>query len=65
MLNSTAKIEKQDATPKHEGEILIPFGRGAGLKLPAIIWQNRRQLLALRKLIDSQLSFIGKDEEKA
>ena len=62
MATPTVKLEKTEITPQHEGEIHIPFG--PGLKIPATIWKSRKQLLALRKLIDSQLAFIGKDEPK-
>jgi hypothetical protein len=62
MATPTVKLEKTDTTQPNEGEIYIPFG--PGLKIPTTIWKSRKQLLALRKLIDSQLAFIGKDETK-
>ena len=58
MATNTSKTEKTDATQPDEGEIHIPFG--PGIKIPAGIWRSRKQLLALRKLIDSQLAFIGR-----
>ena len=63
MAMNTVKLEKTTATQPDEGEIHIPFG--PGLRIPAQIWKSRKQLLALRKLIDSQLAFIGKDEAKS
>ncbi|MCB9229233.1 MAG: hypothetical protein H6618_06440 [Deltaproteobacteria bacterium] len=58
MANTAVKSEKVEQDKQSEEEIFIPFG--PGLRIPAQVWKSRKQLLAFRKLIDSQLAFIGK-----
>lgn len=64
MTTNAVEVKKQNTVKPNGEQIFIPFGK-SGLSLPSDIWENRKRLTALRKMIDSQIALIRDDEELA
>ncbi len=63
MTINTIESKKQNQNKQTSANVFIPFGK-VGINLPTSIWSHRKRLMALRRMIDSQIALIRDEEEE-